>query len=269
MKGLGKMVSSQSYKLESAQPALTISGLRFSFQSLSSSVIHDLSLTVRRGEIVAILGRSGCGKSTLLNLIAGLIKPQSGEIVIGKEQQTNRAIGYIFQEDALLPWRTVGANLSLAKDIGGVAKDSFQTRLRDFLSSFHLHESILQKYPSQLSGGMKQRVSIIQTLLFNPSLLLLDEPFSALDFYTRLSLEAEFYNLVRSRGITALLVTHDIEEAIALSDRIILLSKSGTVQADIAIAFDCLAREPESVRGLPEFGQYYRAIWEQFKAVGS
>lgn len=246
---------------------LAISELSFAFANHSKPVIDALSLNVREGEIVSILGRSGCGKSTLLNLISGLIVPLKGQIKISAQSSIKTKTGYIFQQDALLPWRTVAANLNLAREIGGVDKSSFDKRRAEFFNSFHLEENIMQCYPSQLSGGMRQRVSIIQTLLFNPDLLLLDEPFSALDFYTRLSLETEFYNLVRIKGMTALLVTHDIEEAIALSDRIVLLGNGGEISSEIQIDLGNALREPELVRALPEFGRYYRLIWERFKEV--
>ncbi len=259
----------KSGDLESFPNVLSVSELTFGFENHDTAVIEQLSLNVRKGEIVSILGRSGCGKSTLLNLVAGLIEPDSGRIEISSESSVKTRIGYIFQEGALLPWRTVAANLNLAAEIGGISKEEFEQRRKEFFSSFHLDERILQQYPSQLSGGMKQRVSIIQTLLFRPTLLLLDEPFSALDFYTRLSLETEFYNLVRDKGIAALLVTHDIEEAIALSDRIILLGNGGKITAELKIDFADAARDPESVRCLAEFGEYYRIMWDKFKAMSS
>lgn len=260
------MVASPSRNSTIAESALTIRQLSFGFAK-QTRVLHDLSLQVEEGEIVSILGRSGCGKSTLLNLIAGFAQPLSGEIEIRNSQSSKRSIGYIFQEDALFPWRTVGANLALAKEIGGISKEQFEARRKELLIGFHLDESILTKYPAQLSGGMKQRVSIIQTLLFNPALLLLDEPFSALDCYTRLSLETEFSLFVKKHNITALLVTHDIEEAIALSDRVILLNQHGMIQQEISISFDAKDQTPETVRCLPEFGEYYRIILEHFKAA--
>lgn len=248
--------------------ALSISNLTFGFSDNSAPVLQNLSIQIAHGEIVSILGRSGCGKSTLLNLIAGLIKSQKGDLVVdgtGGAKASGR-IGYIFQEDALLPWRTVAQNLGLATQIGNVSKAQYEADLRDFLSTFHLDQTILEKYPAQLSGGMKQRVSIIQTLLFNPKLLLLDEPFSALDFYTKLCLEAEFYNLVKTKAKTAVLVTHDIEEAIAVSDRVILMSGGGVIHAEIPIRFQC-ERNPESIRGSAEFAEYYRIIWSEFKSL--
>lgn len=246
---------------------LCVERLNFGFGNAEANVLRDIAFTVRAGEIISIIGKSGCGKSTLLNLIAGLEKPTNGTIAVrGAGGGTARRIGYIFQEDALLPWRTIGANLRLAVEVGGVDRKTFDENIDEYLSSFHLDKTILPKYPAQLSGGMKQRVAIIQTLLFNPSLLLLDEPFSALDFYTRLSLESEFYNFVKSKSKTALMVTHDIEEAIAVSDRVILLSPNGTIQMELPISFDVQSRDPEDVRALPEFSAYYASLWSQLKA---
>ena len=257
----------------SSPDVLTITGLSFGFSGSERPVLSGIALTVRESEIVSIIGGSGCGKSTLLNLIAGLLTPDVGEIEIspggdGSESGTRSSarIGYIFQEDVLFPWRTVRSNLRLAVEIGGLQESSFQTSLNDYLSAFHLDESILAKYPSELSGGMRQRASIIQTLLFSPPLLLLDEPFSALDFYTKLSLESEFYNMVKRKKKSALFVTHDIDEAVALSDRVIIMSQEGEIEAEIEIGFDSERRDPEAVRCLPEFAEQYRRIWETFKS---
>ncbi|MBX9669073.1 MAG: ATP-binding cassette domain-containing protein [Candidatus Obscuribacterales bacterium] len=260
------MVTSNLY-FRAPKKALTISGLKFSYQKDASlPVLNDISLSVRAGEIISVLGKSGCGKSTRLNLIAGLMKPIAGEISINHDKSRCN-IGYIFQEDALMPWRTVKANLALAQEIGKVPHQQWQVSLMDLLSRFHLSENILEMYPTQLSGGMRQRVSIIQSLLFNPQLLLLDEPFSALDFCTKLRLEGEFYRFIKDTYRAAVLVTHDIEEAIALSDRVIILNNNGTIEADISVTFDYCQRDPESIRGVAEFGEHYRLIWAKLKAV--
>ncbi len=175
---------------------------------------------------MAILGASGCGKSTLLNLIAGLLKPKSGRIefstnkAINSINQSEGKIGYIFQDDALLPWRTVESNLMLVTEIvKGVKKNKVKPLITRYLNNFHLDKKILQQYPAQLSGGMRQRISIMQTLMFDPNILLLDEPFSALDFFTKLRLEKEVYQLIKEQNKAAILITHDIDEAIAISDR--------------------------------------------------
>jgi NitT/TauT family transport system ATP-binding protein len=236
-------------------PVLNIDALTFSFDGAWG--IRDLSLTVGRQEIVAILGGSGSGKSTLLNLIAGLLKPEAGTIEIAGP------IGYIFQDDALFPWRTVEKNLMLATEIrnSGPSAD----RVAKYLRTFHLHEQILKQYPWELSGGMRQRVSIIQSLMFNPELLLLDEPFSALDFYTKLSLESEFYQLVKEGDKAAILVTHDIEEAIAMSDRVLIMGKEGKLSREFRIDLG-EPRLPENARGTARFAEFYNQIWSDLRA---
>jgi len=257
---------SSDFQIEKPASALTISSLSFGYKKESKPVINDLSLSVEAGEIVSILGRSGCGKSTLLNLIAGLMTPLSGEIRI--DQHHSRCnIGYIFQEDALMPWRTIKKNLALAQEIGNVPKELWQASLMELLKRFHLDESILDSYPAQLSGGMRQRVSIIQSLLFNPHLLLLDEPFAALDFFTKLRLEGEFYSFIKDTSKAAVLVTHDIEEAIALSDHVLILNNRGSIEANIPIEFEDSQRDPEVIRGVNKFGEYYQLIWQQLKSV--
>jgi NitT/TauT family transport system ATP-binding protein len=237
---------------------LNIAGLTFSYEGSASWGLRNLSLIVARQEIAAILGASGCGKSTLLNLIAGLLKANSGTIDLPGR------IGYIFQDDALFPWRTVQKNLMLAAEINN--SDSSPERIAQYLRTFHLKEEILKQYPSELSGGMRQRVSIIQSLMFNPELLLLDEPFSALDFYTKLSLESEFYQLVKERGKAAILVTHDIEEAIAMSDRVLIMGKDGTLTRQFKIDLGD-ERLPENARGSARFAELYNSIWSELRLV--
>jgi len=235
---------------------LEITNLSFAYEGATGWSLQNLSLNIERGEIVCILGASGCGKTTLLNLIAGLLKPAAGAISASKR------IGYIFQTDALFPWRTVEANLNLARDLGYAQSD-----VAEYLKAFHLSTDVLSKYPSQLSGGMRQRVSIIQSLMFNPELLLLDEPFSALDFYTKLRLETEFHNLVKQQEKAAILVTHDIEEAIALGDRVIVMNKSGEFSKQFEIRKNTGNSDFEAARGTPEFAEYYRTIWSELKGV--
>lgn len=230
--------------------------------------INKLSLTVKSGEIVTILGASGCGKSTLLNLIAGLLFPQEGRIELAAQEAHRQQIGYIFQNDALFPWRTVSANLMLATVLNkGLSKEAAQERIKYYLNAFHLNEQVLKQYPSQLSGGMRQRVSIIQSLMFDPELLLLDEPFSALDFYTKLRLENEFYQLIKEKKKAALLVTHDIEEAIAMSDRVFIMDRNGALVHEFIVNLTGKDRLPENARGTPRFAELYRSIWSELKTV--
>lgn len=251
---------------------LTISGLTFAYEGAvgqnQRQTISDLCLNVHEAEILCILGASGCGKSTLLNLIAGLLKPNRGAVEFPQKAGKGRGIGYIFQQDALLPWRTVEANLMLASELTAVNnKMQMLSRIGQYLNVFHLKPDILKKYPNQLSGGMRQRVSIMQSLMFDPQLFLLDEPFSALDFYTKLSLENEFYQLVKEQRKGAILVTHDIEEAVAMADRVILMSKDGLFTKEYEIEYDDPDRTPENARGTAKFAELYRVIWSELKAV--
>ncbi len=256
-------------------PLLSIEGLHFAFRSAgtaspsSLALIDNLQLSVFRGEIVCILGASGCGKTTLLNLIAGLLKPEAGKIEIlnSRAAAVRQPIGYIFQNDALLPWRTIEGNLRLADDIGGnSSKEGTQERIAAYLKTFHLDRQILKQYPSQLSGGMRQRASIIQALMFDPDLLLLDEPFSALDYYTKLRLEGEFHQLVKGENKGAILVTHDIEEAVAMGDRLVIMD-AGRLGNELSICKSDDRCQPENARGMPEFAEHYRQVWSQLKSV--
>jgi NitT/TauT family transport system ATP-binding protein len=251
------------------KPLLTIDGLCFDFSSQTqanekpgSQILNQVSLTVRKGEIVCILGASGCGKTTLLNLIAGLLTATKGVIELNSQKPTKR-LGYIFQSDALFPWRTVKDNLLLAADIDrSLDKNALEQSMLQYLSIFHLNEQILTKYPIQLSGGMRQRVSIIQSLMFDPELLLLDEPFSALDYYTKLKLESEFSQFVKERGTAAILVTHDIEEAVAIGSRALIMN-AGKLQKEFLIRSEAAVME----RGSSDFAEKYREIWSELKSV--
>lgn len=251
------------------KPLLTVNGLCFDFSSQAQAIekpgnqiLNQVSLTVRKGEIVCILGASGCGKTTLLNLIAGLLPATKGVIELNSQKPTKR-LGYIFQSDALFPWRTVKDNLLLAADIDrSLDKNTLVQSMLQYLSIFHLNEQILTKYPIQLSGGMRQRVSIIQSLMFDPELLLLDEPFSALDYYTKLKLESEFSQLVKERGTAAILVTHDIEEAVAIGNRALIMN-AGKLQKEFLIRSEAAVME----RGTSDFAEKYREIWSELKSV--
>jgi len=241
---------------------LTIDGLCFDFAG-EAKLLSQVSLTVQNGEIVCILGASGCGKTTLLNLIAGLLSPTRGTIAINSQKQSK--IGYIFQSDALFPWRTVKDNLLLAAAIDkSLDKKALEQSMLQYLAMFHLSEQTLAKYPKQLSGGMRQRVSIIQSLMFDPELLLLDEPFSALDYYTKLKLEDEFCQFVKVRNTAAILVTHDIEEAVAIGNRALIMS-GGKLQKEFHIKSNNDLLE----RGSTLFAEKYREIWTELKSVVS
>jgi NitT/TauT family transport system ATP-binding protein len=250
--------------------AVAAEGLSYSYEGSEelglSGVFEDLSIAIAARQVTCIVGPSGCGKTTFLNLIAGFIAPTRGKISIRTDDGRDR-VGYIFQQDALLPWRTVRGNVCLAAELRNSDPALDSERISGYLRAFNLDESVLSKYPAELSGGMRQRISIIQSLMADPSILLLDEPFSSLDFYTKLKLETDFRSLVIARGMTAVFVTHDIEEAIAVGDRVVIFGKSprGIVH-DIRIDFaDGPRLSPEAVRSHRQFGEYFSEIWGELR----
>ena len=181
-------------------------------------VIEDLSLEVNEGEIIAIVGPSGTGKSTILNIIAGLVEKTSGELLVDGK------IGYMFQHDLLFDWTTVYKNLFIGLEIKNKVTEEDKEKALKLLEKYELLD-FKSSLPNELSGGMRQRVSLIRTLMINPDILLLDEPFSALDAQTRIKISNDVYNSIKEQKLTAILVTHDITEAISLADRVIILSK--------------------------------------------
>lgn len=180
-------------------------------------VIDRLTLDIARGEILTLIAPSGYGKTTLLNILAGIDSPSLGEI----ERHEQFDVGYMFQRELLLPWRNIISNVLLGAEIKGYDVAKYRSKAKELLKRFGL-DGTEKLYPHELSGGMHQRAALIQTLLYEPRLLFLDEPFSSLDYVSKLKLEVEVYNLIKESGMTAILVTHDIEEAIAISDRILL-----------------------------------------------
>lgn len=214
---------------------LVISNLNLLYQSKSSETqaLKDLNLHIDNQEFVSIVGPSGCGKTTILSLIAGLIKPTSGTILLNNQlpNTKNNICGYMFQRDNLLPWRNIEKNLYFGLELKGNADKEHKSYAISLAEKYGL-KGFLKKHPSELSGGMRQRIALIRTLALKPDLLLLDEPFSALDYQTRLELCDDVFNIIKNEKKTAILVTHDIQEAISMSDRIIVLSaRPGTVKA--------------------------------------
>ncbi|MBQ9832121.1 MAG: ABC transporter ATP-binding protein [Clostridia bacterium] len=184
-----------------------------------NKAVADLNLDVKSGEFISIVGPSGCGKTTVLSMLSGIITPTSGTIEVNSKQ-----IGYMLQRDHLLDWRTIEDNVFLSLQVKGLMSDETKRNSLELLRRYDLY-SFKDSYPRQLSGGMRQKVALIRTLAFSPSLLLLDEPFSALDFHTRLKLADEIYDIIRKEKKTAILVTHDISEAISMSERVLVFSK--------------------------------------------
>ena len=227
--------------------------------------LQNLSLAVREREFCSIVGPSGCGKSTLLAIIAGLIVPTEGKILLDGAQVRgpDGRVGILLQKDHLFDWRTVLQNAELGLEILGKSTAEARRQAHDLLQAYGL-AGFESSYPYQLSGGMRQRVALIRTLATNPDILLLDEPFSALDYQTKLILEREVHGIIRANGKTALLVTHDIEEAVSMSDRVIVLSgRPAKVKNVYDIALSVAGeRTPMTSRDAAEFRTYCKAIWE-------
>lgn len=190
-----------------------------------TKAIDNLSFDVNKGEFVAIVGPSGCGKTTILSIIAGILKPTFGEVLLNgsKVEKVNNEVGYMLQHDHLFEWRTIYKNIILGLEIQKKSSPEALAHIENLLEKYNLKD-FKKYYPSQLSGGMRQRVALIRTLALAPDVLLLDEPFSALDFQTRLQVCDDVYDIIKKEEKTALLVTHDISEAISMADKIIVLT---------------------------------------------
>lgn len=247
---------------------LSLDHISYSYHSISGETlaIDDLSFQVEEGEFLAIVGPSGCGKTTLLSILAGLIEPDSGTIHIQntEQKQSNLNIGYMLQRDHLLEWKNMEENASLGLQIRRQIKDQEKMeRLRELFESYGLL-SFEKAKPSALSGGMRQRVALIRTLLMEPDLLLLDEPFSALDYQTRLEVSDDIWKIIKKEKKTAILITHDISEAISMGDRVLVLTKRpATVQKNIPVSLTCDGDvTPFRARSAPEFQGYFHEIWE-------
>lgn len=237
--------------------------MKFASRSAVVTAVRGLSFDVAESEFVSIVGPSGCGKSTCLGLIAGLRQPTAGDILVnGKPVDGPRQdVGFMLQKDLLMPWRSVLANVTFGLEIRGVSKAEMRDRAEAYLASFGLIE-FANAWPSQLSGGMRQRASLIRTLLTDPKIILLDEPFSALDFQTRLILEDELWALLRRERRTVILITHDINEAVAMSDRILVMTKRpGMLKTDMQVQLAREAGSPLEARNSPEFSSYFSQVW--------
>jgi NitT/TauT family transport system ATP-binding protein len=242
-------------------------GLSYTYLTRAGETLalKDLNLTVRDGEFCSIVGPSGCGKSTLLALISGLLRPTEGRITLDGVpiSGTTARVGILLQKDYLFEWRTVLQNAELGLEIIGKSTTEARHRAHKLLESYGL-KGFENSYPYQLSGGMRQRVALVRTLATDPDVLLLDEPFSALDYQTKLILERDVHRIIRSQKKTALLVTHDIEEAVSMSDRVIVLSgRPAQVKNVYDITLTVAGEQtPMSSRDAPEFRTYCKAIWE-------
>ena len=242
------------------EPILEIKNLSHSYHSLEGETpaLKDISFSVPRGKFLSIVGPSGCGKSTLLSLIAGLISPAENTLDFH-----GTSIGYMLQKDHLLEWRSIYKNVILGLEIQRKLTPENIQKAHHYLDQYGLSDFKNAK-PSELSGGMRQRVALIRTLLLEPDLLLLDEPFSALDYQTRLLVSDDIGQIIRNEKRTAILVTHDLSEAISLGDLILVLTqRPGSVKAFMPLTFDLENNTPLNRRNSPEFKQYFNLVWKE------
>lgn len=226
--------------------------------------LEDITFTVAEGEFVSIVGPSGCGKSTILNILAGLEQPSGGGVWLDGEPVTGATtkIGYMPQKDQLFPWRTIWSNLLLGLEISGQMTAPKIARVRELMERYGL-QAFEKKLPGQLSGGMRQRCALIRTMATDPGLLLLDEPFSALDYQTRLAVSEDIHRIIRREKKTAILVTHDISEAISMSDRVVVLTaRPGRIRTLVDLA-DLRGFQPMARRDHPRFHWYFNQIWKE------
>ena len=221
-------------------------------------VLKDINFTLNEGQILTLLGPSGSGKSTILNILTKLLKPTSGDVTI------NGNIGYMFQKDHLLEWRNIMDNITIGLEIQKNKDPKSIERVENLLKTYGLWE-YRYMYPKELSGGMRQRVALIRTLAVNPDVLLLDEPFSALDYQTRLLVSDDVYKIIKNEGKSAILVTHDISEAISMSDIVAILSKRpATVKNIYDIKLDIDGEKtPLKTRKVPDFQKYFDILWKE------
>ncbi|SES34155.1 ABC transporter ATP-binding protein [Salipaludibacillus aurantiacus] len=240
----------------------------FTYDSVTTAV-EKINLTINKGEFISIIGPSGCGKTTLLSLISGLLHPTEGQILLdGKQiEKPTPETGYMLQQDYLFPWLTIEQNITLGLKTMGKTKIAEKELAYELLDTLGLSDKT-KHYPSQLSGGMRQRVALVRMLSTDPKLLLLDEPFSALDYQTKLKLENLVFSTIRTHGKTAILVTHDIGEALAMSDRVILLThRPGSIHQEFSVAHHLAEELPFNVRLDSQFTPLFQEVWKEMESL--
>ncbi len=251
-----------------APPLISLKAVSKSFKDGQVLALHDLSLDIGPGEFVSVVGPSGCGKTTLLRLIDGLIAPDEGEVhVKGRPPVPTLDMAMVFQSARLLPWRTVAGNIEFVLGLRGQSSEARRSRAEALLGAVGLRD-FADAYPHELSGGMQQRVGLARALAVEPEILLMDEPFAALDAMTRETLRGELYRLWERRRMAVVFVTHDIDEAIILSQRIVVLRpRPGRLDAVVTVELP----EPRwraDPRGLPAFADLRRRLWDRIHAMG-
>lgn len=240
---------------------LKINNLSYAYHTLNGEIpaLYDINLDIKANEFISIVGPSGCGKSTLLSLIAGLLKPDFGNINF----ESTKKIGYMFQKDNLLEWYSVYKNANLGLKINKCNTASNVDNINNLFKDYGLYE-FRNVRPSQLSGGMRQRAALIRTLVLKPDILLLDEPFSALDYQTRLEVCDDISKKIKAEKKTAILVTHDLSEAITMGDRVVILSsRPATIKKVIPITFEKQGLSPLQKRNTQEFNEYFSILWKE------
>ena len=246
---------------DSKKKILEVKNVSKTYQAKNGEIeaLKNINFDVEQGEFISIIGPSGCGKSTLLSIISGLEEKSNGKIYIDGK------IGYMLQKDNLLEWRTIYKNVLLGLEIQKALTEENKKYVIELLKKYGLYE-FRNKYPTQLSGGMRQRVALIRTLAIRPKILLLDEAFSALDYQTRLMVTEDIYKILKNENITAIMVTHDISEAISMSDRVIVLSqRPATVKNIYTIDFEMENRTPLNCRESPKFSKYFNLMWKELE----
>ncbi len=237
--------------------------LTYQTKTSETLAIDNLNLSINEGQFVAIVGPSGCGKTTILSLISGILKPTKGEVIINSPNSKN-ITGYMFQHDHLFGWRTILQNVTLGPEIQK-SKDQTSIQYATLLLSKYGLKDYINRYPTELSGGMRQRAALIRTLVLKPKILLLDEPFSALDFQTRLGVCDDVAKIIEEEKKTAILVTHDLSEAISMADKVVVLSPR---PAKVKKIFDINLKEygsPLKRREHPEFSKLFDKIWKEIQ----
>ena len=238
---------------------------KYQHENGETLALDNINLVVEQGEFVSIIGPSGCGKSTLLSTITGLESKTSGDIFIENKKMNgiSSEIGYMLQKDCLLEWRTIYSNVLFGLEIKHMKNKENILYAESLLKKYDLYD-FKDKYPNQLSGGMRQRVALIRTLCTKPKILLLDEAFSALDYQTRIKVTKNIYNILKKENITTLMVTHDISEAISMADKVVVLTKRPvTIKKIHKIHFDLENRTPLNCRETPNFSEYFNILWKE------
>lgn len=259
MKDQIQNMSHQKNKDLNSKKILQLKDICFSYHSLAGEtiVLNNVTFDVNEGEFIAIVGPSGCGKSTLLNIICGLTNAKSGNYILPE----NTSIGYMLQHDHLFEWRTIFENVTLGLEIQNNMTTENIEYVESLLKSYGLYD-FKDKKPSELSGGMRQRAALIRTMALHPDILLLDEPFSALDYQTRLMVSSDIGLIIRNTHKTAILVTHNLSEAISLADRVIVLSRRpATIKEDMEIHLTIPDDSLLGYRSAPEFQYYFNELW--------